>query len=156
LRRRFNGFDILIAVIVVVGLVLLARRGLHHTGTLTVTHPVQFTVTSLPTQNAAVIASHMQIGGTVTVSASGAFVTFGKLESVKVVPYHIAVSNGQGGITTGTDPTQRQVQFTVLGSATVSGKTVKINGNPFLVGQESSFQEGGSQLLGIITDEKVR
>lgn len=156
MRRRFNGFDILIAVIVVVGLVLLARRGLHHTGTLTVTHPVLFSVTSLPTQNAAAIAAHMTVGGTVTVSAAGAFVSFGKLESVQVVPYYTGVSDGHGGITKAVDPTEEEVQFTVLGQATVSGQTVKINGNPFLVGQESTFQEGGSQLIGIIGDEKVR
>ncbi|MDA8345759.1 MAG: DUF4330 family protein [Thermaerobacter sp.] len=156
MRRRFNGFDILVAAIVVIGLLLLARRGLHHTGTLTVTHPVLFTVTSLPTTNAAAIVGHMSAGGTVTVSASGAFIPFGKLESVQVVPYYITASDGKGGVHKVVDPTQREVRFTVLGQSTLSGKTVEINGNPFLVGQESTFQEGGSQVIGIIGDEKVR
>ncbi len=156
MRRRFNGFDILIAVIVVVGLVLLARRGLHHTGTLATTHPVLFTVTSLPSHNAAAISAHMQVGGTVTVSASGSYITFGKLTSVTLVPYQVAVSNGKGGLTVGTDPTQQEVQFTVLGSATISGKTIDINGNPFLVGQLSVFQAGGSQVSAVISNEQVQ
>jgi hypothetical protein len=156
LRRRFNGFDILIAVIVVVGLVLLARRGLHHTGTLATTHPVLFTVTSLPTHNAGAVSTHMQVGGTVTVAVSGSYITFGTLKSVSVVPYQIAVPNGKGGLTVGTDPTQQEVQFTVLGSATLSGKTVDINGNPFLVGQLSVFQAGGAQVSAVITNEQVQ
>ncbi len=156
MRKRFNGFDILVAAIVVIGLLLLARRGLHHTGTLTVTHPVLFTVTSLPTTNASVIVAHMTPGGSVAVSVAGTSVPFGKLESVHVVPLYTATPNGKGGLTKVVDPLNQAVQFTVLGQATLSGKTVTINGNPFLVGQVSTFQEGGSQVTAAISDEKVR
>lgn len=156
MRRKFNGFDLLVAAIVVIGLLLLARRGLHHTGATTPTHPVTFTVVSLPTSYASAIASGMLVGGNVTVSASGAFITFGTLKSVQVVPYYTSASNGSGGLTRVQDPNLREVQFTVSASAAVSGKTVTINGNPFLVGQQALFQEGGSQVIAIITGEQVR
>jgi hypothetical protein len=151
LRRKFNGFDILVAVVVVVALLFLARKALPHTGTLVTQHEVTFTVTSMATQNVGSFEAELVPHGTVMVSAAGSFIPFGTLKSVTVIPYVTSIANGQGKLVRATDPVEKQMVMTVATSAVVSAKKVTINGNPFLLGQELIMQEGGAQISGFIT-----
>ena len=156
MRHKFNGFDILVAAIVVLGLLFLARKALHHTGTLAPQQTVLFTVTSVPTVNAATDVGELVRGGSVSVSAAGAFVTFGTLRQVAIRPFVTSVSNGHGQLVVATDPLQKQIVMTIAAQASVSDKKVTINGNPFLVGQGLLMQEGGAQISGYITKVKVQ
>lgn len=156
MRRKFNGFDILVAVVIVVGLIFLARKALHHTGTLVPQQTVVFTVTSVPTVNSAIVANQLVRGGSVTVSASGSFVQLGTLQATAIRPLITSVSNGHGKLVVATDPLEKQIVMTIAAKAAVSGKKVTINGNPFLVGQGLLMQEGGAQISGYITSEQVR
>ena len=152
MRRKFNGFDILVAVVIVVGLVFLARKALNHTGTLVPQRTVIFTVTSQATQNAPTFVANMVPGGAVTVSAAGSYIPFGKLTKVQVIPYVTSIANGKGQLVRATDPVEKQMLLTITSKAVVSGKKVTINGNPFLIGQNLIMQEGGAQIGGYITN----
>lgn len=152
MRRKFNGFDILIAVVIVVGLVFLARKALNHTGTLVPQQTVVFTVTSQATQNASTFVANMVPGGTVMVSAAGSYIPFGRLTSVQVIPYVTSIANGKGQLVRATDPVEKQLILAISAKAVVSGKKVTINGNPFLIGQDLLMQEGGAQISGYITN----
>ncbi len=152
MRRKFNGFDILIAVVIVVGLVFLGRKALNHTGTLVPQQTVVFTVTSQATQNASTFVANMVPGGTVMVSAAGSYVPLGRLTSVQVIPYVTSIANGKGQLVRATDPVEKQLILAISAKAVVSGKKVTINGNPFLIGQDLLMQEGGAQISGYITN----
>ncbi len=155
MRRKFNGFDILVAVVIVAGLVLLGYKALHHTGTLVPQRTVVFTVTSVPTVNSAVVAGELIRHGTVDVSAAGTFIPLGTLKTVTIQPYRSSVPNGQGKLVVATDPLEKQLVLTIAAKAALSGKKVTINGNPFLVGQSLLMQEGGAQISGYITTVQV-
>ena len=152
MRRKFNGFDILIAVVIVVGLLFLARKALNHTGTLVPQQTVVFTVTSQATQNASTFVANMVPGGTVMVSAAGSYIPLGRLTSVQVIPYVTSIANGKGQLVRATDPVEKQLILAISAKAVVSGKKVTINGNPFLIGQDLLMQEGGAQISGYITN----
>ncbi len=155
MRRKFNGFDILVAVVIVAGLALLGYKALHHTGTLTPQQTVVFTVTSGPTVNSGTFANELVRHGTVQVSAAGTFIAFGTLETVTIQPFRTSVPNGQGKLVVATDPLEKQLVLTIKAKAAVSDKKVTINGNPFLVGQDLLMQEGGAQIGGYITSVRV-
>ncbi len=155
MRRKFNGFDILVAVVIVAGLLLLAYKALHHTGTLTPQQTVVFTVTSVPTVNSAIVAGELIQNGTVNVSAAGSFIAFGTLKAMHIQPLKTSTANAQGKLVIATDPLEKQIVMTITAKAAVSHKKVTINGNPFLVGQGLLMQEGGAQISGYITNIQV-
>jgi len=156
LRRKFNGFDILVALVIVVGLVFLARKALHHTGTLVPQQTVTFTVTSQATQNVGTFLSELVSNGTVMVQAAGSYVPLGTLTSVQVTPYVTSIANGKGQLVRAADPVEKQMILTITAKAVVSQKKVTINGNPFLLGQSLIMQEGGAQIGGFITNIQVQ
>ncbi len=154
--RKFNGFDILVAVIIVLGLLFLARKALNRAAPAAPQQTVLFTVTSVPTVNAATDVAQLIKGGTVQVSASGSFVQFGTLKAVAVRPVETSVPNGRGQLVVTTDPLEKQIVMTVEAQANISQKKVTINGNPFLVGQGLLMQEGGAQVSGYITNVRAK
>jgi len=156
-QRRFNGFDILVAVVVVLAVVLLAYRALRHTGTAGVTpqKTVVLSVTSAPTINWATFQRHLVPGRAVTVSAAGSFIPLGTLSSLQVQPYVISVPNAQGKLVLATDPRDRQFLLKISVKAAVASGEVTVNGNPFLIGQGVLLEEGGAEVSGTITSYKV-
>jgi len=161
LRKRFNGFDFLVALIVVVGLLFLARRALtmHHGGNLpqqTAQQTVVFTLLTAGTSNASGFVSHFDIGGDATVPAGGARVSLGTLTRVQIVPDMISVPNGHGGVVALPDPTLQRLQLTIKGKGAVAGGKVTVNGTPFLIGQGVAVEEGGAEVTGYILNEQVR
>lgn len=156
MRRRVNGFDIFIVVVVVLGLLFLARKGLHHTGGLAAQKPVYFTLKSLPTQNSVAISERLAKGGQVTVNAAGSWIPMGTLESYSIGPYLSTVPNAKGQLVIASDPLDRTIHLVIEAPAVVTGKLVTINGNPFAVGQTVLLQEGGAQMAATIVGEEVR
>lgn len=157
MRRRVNGFDIFIIVVVVLGLLFLARKGLHHTGTLAAApKTVAFTLKSAPTQNSVAIAARLARGGTVQVNASGSWITMGTLTSYAIGPYLSSVPNGKGQLVVAADPLDRTINLVIEAKAQVNGKAITINGNPFNVGQSVLLQEGGAQMSAAIVGTQVR
>jgi len=161
LRLRFNAFDAVILVFILVVVALLLRTEFRHAPSNvapTISTPnrtVEFTVVSLPTQYAASIMSHLQVGGEIYIQASGNYVPLGTLKSVGVRPYTYSVNDGTGTMVLATDPQEKLLQMTVGARAVVSGKTLSINGTPYYVDQHAAFREGGAQFEGVITNEQV-
>jgi hypothetical protein len=162
LRVRFNGLDAIVLVFFVALAALLVQSELRHaaaaqaTGINPALHPVEFSVTTLPTHYASALMSHMEVGGQVSVEAGGNFVTLGTLESVSEQPYSFAVTTPTGAIVVATDPTQHVLQLKIAAQASVVQKTVTINGIGFYIDEGALFREGGSQFEAVITDEQVR
>lgn len=155
MQRRVNGLDIFIIIVVVLGVLFLARKGLSRTGATATPTRIVFALNSAPTQNSVALTQALQRGGRVTVNASGSWVQIGTLKSFSIGPYLTSVPNGQGTLVVATDPLQRTIHLVITGQGSVNGKAVTINGNPFSVGQNVVLQEGGAQLIATIVREQV-
>jgi hypothetical protein len=120
------------------------------------TRTVQFTVTTLPTQYAGTMISHMQPAGEVYIQTSGNFVPMGTLRSVTEEPDRVTIDNGAGAIVVASVPGEHVLRLVVTAQAEVAQKTVSINGIPYYIDQHASFHEGAAQFAGVITDLQVR
>lgn len=162
MRLRFNGFDALVLVFIVALAALLVHSELKHASVAATAglgptpRTVVFSITTMPTQYAQSVMSHMQVGGQVSVQAGGNFVPLGTLQSVSEHADTFTVNNGTGVMVVTSDPTEGVLRLIVAAKAVVNQKTVTINGNAFYVDQHAVFHEGGSEFDGVITDEQVR
>lgn len=156
MRRRLNGFDIFIILVVVLGLLFLVRKGLHKTGVTVVQHQVEFILTSAPTQNSVNITKRMKKNGLVNVNAAGTWIPMGPMTSFSIGQYQTAVATAKGQLVIANDPLERVIHMVITAQAVLTGKQVTINGNPFSVGQSVLLQEGGAVLSAQITDERVK
>ena len=162
MRLRFNGFDALVLVFIVVLVGILLRSELRHppaTGGAVIapaTRTVVFSITTLPTHYARAMIAHLQTGGELTVQTGGNFAPLGTLKSASVQPYRYTVNDGAGNLIRATDPSEHVLDLTVVAQAVVSDKTVSINGDAYFIDQSALFREGGSQFQAVITNEQVR
>ncbi len=162
MRLRFNGFDAVVLVLVLVFAGLLLRSAFRHppataaAGIAPATRTVVFTLTTMPTRYASTIVGHLQLHGPIMVQTSGNFVPMGTLNHVNVAPYTYTVNDGTGNLIKTTDPTEHVLDMTIVAKAVVSDKTVSINGTPYYIDQHAIFHQGGSQFEAVITNEQVR
>jgi len=162
MKLRFNGFDALIVLFILALIGLFVRSDLRHASVSVgpvisqPTRSVLFTVTTLPTQYAQAMASHMQPGGEVYIQTSGNFVPLGTLRSVSLQPDLITMDDGAGAMVVASVPGEHVLRLTIAARATVDQKIASINGIPYYIDQHATFHQGGAEFTGVITDEQVR
>ena len=162
LRLRFNGFDAVVLVFILVLAGLLLRSAFKHpaaaatAGITPATRTVVFSITTGPTRYADTLVSHLQLNGPIMVQTSGNFVPLGTLRHVTIAPYRYTVNDGTGNLMTATDPSMHVLDMTIVAKAVVTDKAVSINGTTYYVDQHAIFHDGGSQFEAVITNEQVR